>query len=378
MEKRKWYIEQLTVPELLNRNATTRCDHASQIFRDEDGTVRTLTYAQTFRIVKEISSGLMSLGFKKGDRAAIMCNTSAQWMWSDYGILCAAGITVCIYPTLSEKELEFILEDSGSTFIFVENAEILKKVKNICTPSKKKINVKKIIVMKDSFQDNDKNVMDFSEIRKLGRDLLINDRMAFENRWRSVALKDYMTIVYTSGTTGNSKGVVHTHLNYINATIRDLTGVKYADAEQGDRFISFLPLAHTYERECGHGSAMLIGVPIAYSSPKTLVQDLKEFKPTIFMSVPRIYERVYMSMRDGAAKSPIKKKLFDSAIKTGLKVIEARTDADGFINMDEGIDLTEGVNPWLKLIILWQEPMIFALTLKLCLSVSLLSHSIFL
>jgi long-chain acyl-CoA synthetase len=288
------------------------------------------------------------MGFKKGDRAAIMCSTSAQWMWSDYAILCAAGITVCIYPTSSEKELEFILEDSGSTFLFVENAEMLEKAKKVCAPSKKKINVKKIIMMKDFFQDKDKRIMDFSEIRKLGADFLVKDRLAFEKRWRSVELTDYMTIVYTSGTTGISKGALHTHLSFMNASIRDATAVNYADGDNGDVFMSFLPLTHTYERECGHGVSMLMGAPVAYSSPKTLVQDLKEFKPTSFMSVPRIYERVYMSMRDGAAKSPIKKKIFDAAMKTGLKVIEARTDKDGFIDMSEGINLTEGVGLWLK------------------------------
>jgi len=360
MEKRKWYIEQLTAPALLNRNATIMSDHTFQIFRDENGKVQTLTHSQTYRIVKEISSGLISLGFNKGDRAAIMCSTSPQWMWSDYAILCAAGITVCVYPTQSERELEFILEDSGSTFIFVENTVMLEKVKNICSKSNNKINIKKIIMMKDSFQDKDTMVMDFSEIRKLGVDLLIKDRMAFENRWRSVELKDYMTIVYTSGTTGNSKGAVHTHLGFAKAISRDITAFNYISAEQGDRFMSFLPLAHTYERECGHGTAMLAGAPIAYSTSKTLVQDLREFKPTIFMSVPRIYERIYMSMRDGAAKSPIKKKLFDSAIKTGLKVIEARTDKDGFIDMSEGIDLVGGVNLWLKLKFKFYNKIIFS------------------
>ncbi len=348
MTERKWYIEQLTAPALINRNALMFGEKTFQLWRDENGQVRTLTHSQTYRKIREFSCGLMSMGFKKGDRAAIICNTSPQWMWSDYSILCAGGITVCIYPTLSEREIEFILEDSGTTFLFVENADVLARIKNVCKPSNKKIKAGTIIVMKENFKDNDKRVMDFSALRELGIAYDVKDRMAFDARWRSVEFRDNMTIVYTSGTTGNPKGALHTHFSFSHATNRDCTVVNYADAEKGDMFLSFLPMSHTYERECGHGAAMQAAVPIAYSSPKTLVEDLKIFKPTIFMSVPRIYERVYMAMKEQSAKSPVKKKIFEAAMRTGIRVINARADKDGFIDMAEGIDLTQGVNPWLR------------------------------
>ncbi|HOE21665.1 MAG TPA: AMP-binding protein, partial [Spirochaetota bacterium] len=116
---------------------------------------------------------------------------------------------------------------------------------------------------------------------------------------------------------------------------------------EDDIMLSFLPLAHTYERECGHGTAMMAAVTIAYSSPMTLIEDLKVFKPTVFMSVPRIYERVFMAMRDMASKSPVTKKIFEFAIKTGLQLTEARSDENGFVDMSEGINFTEGVGKWL-------------------------------
>ena len=116
-----------------------------------------------------------------------------------------------------------------------------------------------------------------------------------------------------------------------------------------DVLMSFLPLAHTYERQCGHGTAMHAAVTIAYSSPQTLLQDLQVFRPTVFMSVPRIYERIYMAMREMASQSPVKKAVFEFAMRTGLQLTEARADKDGFIDMSEGIDFTRGVGPGLVL-----------------------------
>lgn len=342
---KKWYIDQMTVPAMLNRNVVRFCDRTSQMWKDEQGKMHSLTWGQTGGIVKELCAGLMRKGFKKGDRAAIMCNTSPQWMWCDYAILCAGGITVCIYPMLSEMEIEYILKDSGTTVVFVENSEILTRVQNAI--AKGESAVTQIVVMSDHFESADTMVTDLSRMRNEGVSLLVKDRFAFDRQWRSVELYDYMTIVYTSGTTGMPKGAVQTHFSYSAACCRDVTFMN--EAKDDDIMMSFLPLSHTYERQCGQGTVLITGMPVAYSSPKTLVEDLKIFKPTYIMSVPRIYERIFIAMRDGAAKSPVKKAIFDAALKTGLQVINARSDKNGFIDMSEGISLTKGVSPWLAL-----------------------------
>jgi long-chain acyl-CoA synthetase len=297
-----------------------------------------ITYAELWRIVRELASGLMEMGIQKGDRAAVMAHTSPEWVWADYSVLCAAGITVCVYPTLSAKELSFIVNDSGSRVLYVQDEEILERALGAIGEMP---GLEKIIIMKDEFTHADKRVMSLSDVRSLGVRLLARDKLSYERRWRSVELLDPMTIVYTSGTTGRQKGAVHTHFSINSACCRDMRLVPEYRAD--DVMLAFLPLAHTYERECGHGSAMHAAVTVAYSSPITLVADLQIFRPTLFMSVPRIYERIYMAMRDMASQSPIKKKIFDFAIRTGLALTEARADRDGFIDMSEGIDFTAGL-----------------------------------
>ncbi len=341
MENR-WYITQQTFPELLNRNAVKFGMRRAQWWKTGPESTASITYAELWRIVREMASGLMELGIQKGDRVAVMAHTSPEWVWADYSILCAAGITVCVYPTLSAKELSFIVNDSGSRILYVQDEEILERA---LAAMNEMPGLEKIIIMKDEYSHADKRVMSLSDLRSLGVRLLSRDKLSYEHRWRSVDLLDPMTIVYTSGTTGRQKGAVHTHFSINAACCRDMRLVP--DYRESDVMLAFLPLAHTYERECGHGSAMHSAVTVAYSSPMTLVADLQIFRPTLFMSVPRIYERIYMAMRDMASQSPVKKKIFDFAIRTGLALTEARADKDGFIDMSEGIDFTAGLSRWL-------------------------------
>jgi long-chain acyl-CoA synthetase len=337
-------MEQLTFPELLNRNVTRFPSRKAQTWKDKNGVIQYNTYAGLGRIVKEITCGLMDLGFKSGDRAALMCNTRPEWMQCDYGILCAGGITVCVYPSLSESEMTYILKDSGSKILFIEDRSMLAQAEKAMEDLPA---LEKIIIMTGEENLSSGKVISIDLLRKSGTSLMVKERFAFEERWRTVKITDRMTIVYTSGTTGNPKGAVHTHLSINSGILRDLSFAPYI----GDDFVmlSFLPLSHTYERECGHGIAMMTTSTIAYSSPQTLVEDFADFRPHYFMSVPRIYERIYMALRAKASTSAVKKLIFSRAIKTGLKVVNKISDENGFIDSYVGMDVAADVGFFLRL-----------------------------
>lgn len=251
--------------------------------------------------------GLMVLGFKKGDKAAIISNNRPEWNFTDLGILKAGGINVPIYPTISENDLKFILNDSGVKFIFVSSQDLFEKVKSASN------GVDSIL---DIFAYNDiAGARHYNELIEAGKNN--KDTAALQSVSESIRSEDLATILYTSGTTGTPKGVMLSHSNLLSNVyaVRNLPPATFKDTA-----LSFLPLNHVYERMLTY-VYMYLGISIYYAeSMETIGDNIREIKPQVFSAVPRLLEKVYdRIVAKGSELTGIKKGLFFWALNLGLK-----------------------------------------------------------
>ncbi|MGE5381466.1 MAG: AMP-dependent synthetase/ligase [Methylocystaceae bacterium] len=353
-----------TVPEMFNRSCIKFGDRPIQMYQPDFAQptqLKTLLYADIYLLVRDLACGLLALGLKARDRVAIMAYNCPQWLWSDFAILGCGAVTVTIYPTFSAAEMQYIVNDSGSRIVFVREQDglnkLLSQMENLPT-------LDKVIIMdpKTTCPDNDKFIR-LEQVVELGKRYLFANPYAYQKSIKGINEWDMATIVYTSGTTGNPKGAVHTHESIMNACAAD--SIRFVEngmmIDENDISLSFLPLSHTYERQCGQMMTVLTGGCVAYcESPTTLIRDIQIFNPTWFCSVPRIFERIYMAMRDMAAATPESKAAFEKAMDIGLKVVEHRTDAEGFIDMAIDTDFFADLPADLKAEYEWADANVFS------------------
>jgi len=269
--------------------------------------------------VEEISFGLKSISDEQFNSAILSTNTP-RWAMSDYGIICSGGCTVSIYPTLIPSQIEFILNDSQAKVVFVENSDQKDKVleiKDNCPT------LEKIIVMDDSHKKSDDLIMNFMDFLNIGNEFGKKSESTFEHLVEVANPDDLLTLIYTSGTTGNPKGVMLTHHNLVSNINSTLSGIDFSEK---DVFLSFLPLSHVFERMGGHFTAFSQGCQVYYAEGIEKVADnMGEVKPTLMMSVPRLYEKMYTGvMAKVKADSPIKQKIFNWGIVTGTKLLDLK------------------------------------------------------
>ena len=263
--------------------------------------------------VTNLSFGLRSLGMESGQNAAILSNNSPLWAMSDYGIICSGAATVSIYPTLIPSQIEYILNDSKTSLIFIENQEQYEKIKSIWSncPS-----LKNIVILDNSDTGDTENVYTFNSFIEIGIEYSKLSDLTFDLLVNTAAPTDLLTLIYTSGTTGNPKGVMLSHENLI----ANMEGIgKLINFETDDVFLSFLPLSHVFERMGGHFTAFSRACTVYYAEGiEQVPANLQEVRPTIVLSVPRLYEKMHARIVEGLKSAPAaRQKIFWWAIDVG-------------------------------------------------------------
>jgi long-chain acyl-CoA synthetase len=258
--------------------------------------------------VDNFSYGLLALGFKKEDKIATVTNNRPEWNFIDMGMAQIGAVHVGIYPTISDKEYIHILTHSESRILIVSDKALYEKLNSILD---KVPNIEQIYSI--DLVDGAKN---WSEISRLGAEKADEFKAVLPKMKDAVEETDLLTLIYTSGTTGLSKGVMLTHKNIVSNVKMAHQFVPYA--EIGDEVLSFLPLCHILERT-GNYMWQSIGAKIHYAETlETIGDDMRDIKVKMFITVPRVFEKVYDKIiNKGRALSGIKKVLFFWAVALG-------------------------------------------------------------
>ena len=254
------------------------------------GIWESFTWADYGNKAREIGMGLLALGLNRGDVCSIVSDNNKEWLFTDMGILCSGGVTSGVYTTDSSKQLEYLVTDSRTRFLFVENEEQLDKYLEVRenTPTTKKV----IVFDPEGLHEfTDDQVMMIEDLYELGRTYYKDHPDLWAREIDKTKPEDLMVLIYTSGTTGPPKGSMISHLN---SMYQIETFDKILEINDKDEQLSFLPLCHILER------LLSILIPLKscgtvnfVEGPDTVPENIRELSPTIFVAVPRIWEKFY-------------------------------------------------------------------------------------
>lgn len=283
------------------------------------GAWKEISWNQFYSRARNLGLGLISLGIQPGDRVAIFSANSPMWQMADVAVLSIGAADVPLYATITARQAQYIISDSGSRVIFVGTEDHMGRVLKVKDDLPE---LMKIVTM-DNTETDDPDVITFDGLIELGEEYA--DKEEFDRHLEAVKPDDLCSIVYTSGTTGNPKGVMLLHDNLLS-NIR--TASSLITVDDTDVCLSFLPLSHVLERMSGYYTSVFNGVTIVHAqSIDTLVDDLADIRPHWMVSVPRLYEKVHAGvLANVESESEFKQKVFKWAVGVGGEVSELTVD----------------------------------------------------
>ncbi len=275
---------------------------------------KTVTWNQFSLRVKQVSNAMLNLNIRPQENIAVFAQNCIHYLYTDFGAYGVKAVSIPFYATSSETQIQFMINDAQVRVLFVGEQEQYDKALRVFTlcPS-----LERIIIFDESVRisPNDPNAMYFSDFLKLGEGLPRQTEV--ENLWKTADFNDICNILYTSGTTGDSKGVVLTYGQY-HAALE--ANDKCVPVGEGDRSIAFLPLTHIFERGWAYLCLSEGAEIIINTYPKEIQDSMRETHPTCMSSVPRFWEKVYQAVKDKIDRSgAVQKKMFAYALSVGRK-----------------------------------------------------------
>lgn len=322
---RDWAIGQpvTTLPGLFRQTVEASGDQPF-LGAKHNGSYQYRTYRQVAELVDQFSAQLCELGLQPGDRVAQISNNRPEWVITDLGTLSAGGVHVPLYSTVSVEAFSYILNDSQAKFLVLETAEH----RELLRQSHKELPHLAGVVTHTPFEKGDIEIPVWTWDEFLASGAAANlerHQSTLKERRESLKTTDVCSFVYTSGTTGEPKGAMLMHGNFVSNALSVRPNIK---VEPGDVELSFLPLSHVFERTLYY-LVVSLGATIAYAqSMETVRDDILEVRPHLVASVPRLYEKIMAGVQQKAHNAPTLRRtrghLFEWAIETGRRYTKAR------------------------------------------------------
>ena len=300
---------------LVHDQAKKYGDREALIYRDFGSkTWKTYSWNEFSQKVKTVSNALLNLGVKPQENIGVFSQNSVQYIFSDFGAWGIRAVTIPFYATSSEQQIQFMINDAKVRFLFVGQQEQYDKAHRTLAHCP---TLQRIIVFDNTVKinPNDPNAIYFDDFLKLGEGLPRQSEV--EALYKQANLDDLANILYTSGTTGDSKGVMLSHLQYHAALEANHKAVHVTDK---DRIMNFLPYAHIFEKGwtllcLSEGATLIVN-----TDPREVQQSMRETHPTSMCAVPRFWEKVYTGVQDKIDNaSAMQRKLFRHALSVGRK-----------------------------------------------------------